>query len=115
MSINYEDIGKRIRRERENKNITQEKLAELAGISIQHICNIENSNTKLSLPVLIDIANAMNSNATLFLLGSLENNSISANCIMADLLLDCTKEEKIIIIDTVQSLKDSLKEYRKEV
>lgn len=115
MSINYEDIGKRIRRERENKNITQEKLAELAGISIQHICNIENSNTKLSLPVLIDIANAMNSNAALFLLGSLENNSISANCIMADLLLDCTKEEKIIIIDTVQSLKDSLKEYRKEV
>lgn len=115
MSINYEDIGKRIRRERENKNITQEKLAELADISIQHLCNIENSNTKLSLPVLIDIANAMNTNASIFLLGSLENNSISANCIIADLLLDCTKEEKIIIIDTIQSLKDSLKKNRKEV
>lgn len=115
MSINYEDIGKRIRRERENKNITPEKLAELADISIQHLCNIENSNTKLSLPVLIDIANAMNTNASIFLLGSLENNSISANCIIADLLLDCTKEEKTIIIDTIQSLKDSLKENRKEV
>lgn len=115
MKINYKDIGLRIRRERENKNITQEKLAELAGISVQHICNIENSNTKLSLPVLIDIANAMNINAAIFLLGSLENNSISANCIIADLLLDCTKEEKTITIDTIQSLKDSLKENRKEV
>lgn len=114
MSINYKDIGKRIRQERKNKNITQEKLAELANISVQHICNIENSNTKLSLPVLIDIANALNSNAAIFLLGSLDNNALSANFIIEDLLLDCTKEEKIIIIDTIQTLKDSLKRNRKE-
>lgn len=115
MSINYKDIGKRIREERNNKNITQEKLAELAGVSIQHICNIENANTKLSLPVLIDIANAMNSNAAIFLLGSLNNNSFSAECLVSDLLSDCTNEERIVIINTIQSLKDSLKANRKEV
>lgn len=49
MEINYKDIGIRIKQERINQNITQEKLAEITGISVTHMSNIENANTKLSL------------------------------------------------------------------
>ena len=49
MEINYKDIGVRVKQERINKNITQEKLAELSGVSVTHMSNIENANTKLSL------------------------------------------------------------------
>ncbi len=67
MDINYVDIGKRIRQERCNRNFTQEKLAEKIGISVTHMSNIENANTKLSLPVLIDIANVLDCDSDVFL------------------------------------------------
>lgn len=95
MEINYKDIGIRFKQERFNQNITQEKLAELSGVSVTHMSNIENANTKLSLPVLINIANALDCDSSI--------------------LLDCTSDERIIIIDTIQALKNSLRENRKEV
>ena len=41
MEINYKDIGIRVKQERINKNITQEKLAEISGVSVTHMSNIE--------------------------------------------------------------------------
>ena len=115
MSVNYEDIGKRIRQERSNKSITQERLAEAAGITVQHMSNIENGNTKLSLTVLVDIANALNTDVSVFLVGSLTNNTFSSDFLLSGLLSECTNDERLIIIDTVQSLKNSLKANRTEV
>lgn len=74
MEINYKDIGIRIKQERFNQNITQEKLAEISGISVTHMSNIENANTKLSLPVLVNIANALNCNANIILFGNTNSN-----------------------------------------
>lgn len=115
MAINYEDVGKRIRQERHSKNITQEKLAEAAGITVQHMSNIENGNTKLSLTVLVDIANALDTDTSVLLVGSLNNNVFSSNFLFSELLSECTNDERLIIIDTVQSLKKSLKANRTEV
>lgn len=107
MEINYKDIGIRIKQERFNQNITQEKLAEISGISVTHMSNIENANTKLSLPVLVNIANALNCNT---------NSNLNASLSMiSKILSDCSSEERIIIIDTIQALKNSLKNNRKEV
>lgn len=57
----------------------------------------------------------MNSNTVIFLLQSKKLIVFHLIIYIIIELLDCTKEEKIIIIDMIQSLKDSLKEYRKEV
>lgn len=110
MDINYKDIGRRIRNERINRNLTQEKLAEMIGISVTHMSNIENANTKLSLPVFIAVANALDCDADILLSGSLSNNRRSASLIISDLLDGCTKEENRVIIDVVQKLKRSLGE-----
>lgn len=110
MDINYADIGKRIRQERCGRSFTQEKLAEKIGISVTHMSNIENANTKLSLPVLVDIANALDCDSNVLLFGSLKNNKNSAETIVSELLSDCTTEERVVIIDTVNALKKSLKE-----
>ena len=59
MSINYEIIGSRIRGIRKNKKMTQEKLAELSGVEPSNISHIERAATKLSLPTLVSIANAL--------------------------------------------------------
>ena len=114
MGVDYGDIGRRIRQERKNKGMTQEKLAEYSGITVQHMSNIENGNARLSLQVLVNIANALNANAAVFLVGSLKNNSLSADLLVSELLADSTVSEKIIIADTLQALKDSLKANRSE-
>lgn len=115
MEINYKDIGVRVKQERINKNITQEKLAELSGVSVTHMSNIENANTKLSLPVLINIANALDCDSSILLFGNSTSNLNSSLLIISNILLDCTSDERIIIIDTIQALKNSLRENRKEV
>ncbi|MGN1122893.1 MAG: helix-turn-helix domain-containing protein [Eubacterium sp.] len=111
MHINYRDIGNQIRYERKKQNITQEKLAELCNISIPHISNIENANTKVSLPVLVEIANALNCTVDQLLCNSLKNNFAVSSSIVSDILNDCNNSQKAIIMDTIISLKDSLAKH----
>lgn len=59
MEINYKDIGRRISKERHNKNLRQEQLAEMSNLSTVHIAHIEGGTTKLGLSALIRIANAL--------------------------------------------------------
>ena len=40
--IDYAELGKRIKRIRGEKKISQEKLAEMIDVSIPHMSNIEN-------------------------------------------------------------------------
>ena len=111
MHINYKDIGNKIRYERKKQNITQEKLAELCNISIPHMSNIENANTKVSLPVLVDIANALNCTVDNLLCNSLNNNSMISDSIVNDILSGCDNTQKAVIMDTIITLKDSLSKY----
>ena len=57
--MDYYAIGQRIRKIRKARNLSQEQLSEMVGISITHMSHIETGNTKLSLPVLVDLANAL--------------------------------------------------------
>ena len=59
MEINYTDIGKRVRKARKKKGLTQGQLAEMVDVSPTHISHIENGATKLGLPTIVDIANAL--------------------------------------------------------
>lgn len=57
--MNYYEIGQRIRRYRKEKGLSQEQLAEKVNIYVTHMSHIETGNTKLSLPVLVDIAGVL--------------------------------------------------------
>ena len=90
MEINYKDVGVRVKQERINKNIT-----ELSGVSVTHMSNIENANTKLSLPVLINIANALDCDSSILLFENSTSNLNSSLLIISNILLDCTSDERI--------------------
>lgn len=47
--IDYAIIGKRIQLARQSKGITQEKLAEKAGISVVYLSKIENGRDRKSV------------------------------------------------------------------
>ena len=64
----YDIIRDNIKKYRKEKNLTQQDLADLAGISRQYITDIENENRNkhITIAILGRIADAMNVNIELF-------------------------------------------------
>jgi len=59
-SIDYKELGERIRAERKRQGITQGKLAEMAEISESFMGHIERGGRTLSIETLAKLANALN-------------------------------------------------------
>ena len=55
----YKKLGQRIKQLRENAHLTQEKLAEKSGISLDYLGKIEVIINKPGLKTLIKISNAL--------------------------------------------------------
>ena len=53
------DIGKKIKELRVAKGLTQEQLAELAGVSLQHIGEIERGQGNPTLNSLVKLSDAL--------------------------------------------------------
>jgi len=56
----YKYLGKRIKFLRENKNLTQENMAEKSGLSLDYIGKIEVNINRPGLRALLKIAKALN-------------------------------------------------------
>ena len=54
-----EQIGENIRAARKSKGLKQEQLAEIAGLSTNHISKLENGKSGLQLNTLIQLADAL--------------------------------------------------------
>lgn len=102
----YKMIGQRIKFARIRKGITQETLAEKADVSVTHISNIETGRTKLSVDVLIKIANALTSSSDEILLGNIEPSATIFYNRFSNLLSDCTEKEALLVLESAKILKD---------
>ena len=107
--LDYAAIGRRIRDARKKLGMTQEALAELADLSIPHMSNIENGKTKVSLPSLVWIANALRTTADALLYDNLIVLREAFDKDFKDLLEDCSVQEKEFIYDMAKELKKNLK------
>jgi len=107
--LDYSLIGERIKYKRKSLELTQEKLADTAGIGIQHLSKIENGKATLSLPCLVSLANALNT-TTDFLL---TDNVVASRPILLDevkhFFEDCSHDELFIIMRTATTLKESIR------
>lgn len=56
----YQLLGKRIKFLREQAHLTQEKLAEMAGISLDYLGKIEVNINKPGMKTILKISNALN-------------------------------------------------------
>ena len=109
MEIDYKAIGVRIRRERVYRKLSQERLAELAALSVTHMSHVETGNTKVSLPALLSIANVLEVTVDALLCDSI----FSARRLFENEIIketeDCSEEEIRIIADVAKALKASLR------
>ena len=111
MAIDYESIGKRIKRYRIDKGMSQEELCEVVAVNYKHINNIEAGRRYPSLELLVMIANALDVSADDLLTDNLKHSSSPVDTEIHDLLLDCNQDEKAILTKTVRFLKATLSEF----
>ena len=107
--MDYRKIGTNIRLVRKAKGLSQEALAEMVNISGTHMSHIETGNTKLSLQVFADIADALNVSAD-ELLGRSSEQLCSCGNYVAELFSDCDVRKMKILTDIVKAARTSLDE-----
>ncbi len=101
--MNYFEIGQRIRKYRKSNNLSQEELAEKVGISVTHMSHIETGNTKLSLPVLVEIAKELGIYTDEIIYSApIDNKSKKLNDISLS-LEQCTTQQLAVISDIVKA------------
>ena len=84
-------MGKRIRLRRKELGLTQNKLAELLGISNNHLSAIENGREKLSLEKFVILCELLKTTPDFLLLGILHSSNVSQN--ISDNLRLCNAED----------------------
>ena len=109
MEINYIAIGKRIRQLRMGRGWSQAMLAEKSGVEPSNISHIERAATKLSLPTLVNISNALEVTLDEIVYESLIKNDHITNEIINELLADCTSKEISAIVEMIKTTKNILR------
>lgn len=106
--LDYAVIGKKIRAIRKSRNLSQEQLAEKIWISTTHMSHIETGSTKLSLSVLVDIAEALQvgTDEILSTQPYIEKGHTS-NAIHA-LIQSCTTAQSRVLLDLLKAAKESM-------
>lgn len=108
MDTDYVSVGKRVRECRKKAGLSQEKLAELVDCSNEHISHIEKAHTKLSLKLLVQIANALGVTADALLCDSLDHAYKVYECEVQEYLNICTIEERRIVTEIVKTTVQAL-------
>ena len=109
--MDYYEIGQRIRRIRKAHKLSQEELAEKVGISTTHMSHIETGNTKLSLPVFVDIAEALEVKTDSLLYDEPRDSVTTAMSDIAAILEECDTKQACVISDMVKAMKQSFDKY----
>ena len=111
--LDYKMIGQRIRTERNNKGWQQAELAFRAGITSAHLSHIETAQTKLALPTIVKIANALSVSVDELLYDSMEQVKVVYDKKIAEELEDCDPAELQAFLEIIQSTKKVLRTNRK--
>lgn len=109
--MDYFEIGQRIRRFRKAHGYSQEELAEKVGISTTHMSHIETGNTKLSLPVLVLLAEALEVKTDDMLFDNADASYAVTNNEIMKILECCTPKQLRFLKDLILSATVSMNKY----
>lgn len=113
MAINFELLGKRIKEVRVRRLLSQEELSELADVTAQYISYVETGRKRVSLQVLVNIADGLSVSVDELLVGNQKIEIPLYLMELTSLLEECNRYERRIVYEQIISLVKSLKENRK--
>ena len=109
--MDYYAIGQRIRKYRKAKGLSQEQLAEIVDISTTHMSHIETGNTKLSLQVFADLAEALQVSVDSLLYDVNSTNKQLAYQENTDILEQCTPAPAQALKEIISSTWSAINKY----
>jgi len=107
--MDYKLLGQRIRAARLAAGFSQERLAEMVGLTSQHISHTEVASTKISLPALVKISNALSTSVDKLLSDNVLDSKPHILDDFQTLLDDCNGDEAYIILQAAESIKKSIR------
>ena len=113
MKMNYEALGRKIKEVRRKQNMTQEYLAEKVDLSVSHVSNIETAKTKVSLPTLVEISNALGVSVDYLLMDSYQAIEMKEDIFVKELdavIEQCGPGDKKIVLEISKRLAELLKD-----
>ena len=114
MEIDYTAIGKRVKKFRKSRRLSQEQLAELLDISVPHMSNIENGKTKFSFQLFVDLADKLEISSDILLYGGIITKEAVRRTILQEIneqLMECTDIQMQMIGVSVYNTKQLLQRY----
>ncbi len=100
--IDYKKLGIKVKALRVSRGYTQEGLAEMVHCNTSHISNIENNHTKVSLSVLLSIANALYTSIDYLLSNQYTNEAFALDNEIMRALKSCDAEKKEKILKIIE-------------
>ncbi|MBO5439798.1 MAG: helix-turn-helix transcriptional regulator [Clostridia bacterium] len=101
-------LGKRIKEARKKLKLTQEKLSEKANISNVYLGEIERGEKTPSIPVLIDLIEALDVSADYLLRDELNSASVIINNELTEKLSKLTPKQRKTAIDILNAYINNL-------
>ena len=77
--MDYVDMGKRVRKQRQLIGLTQQELAERIGVSTSFVGHVERGTRTASLETLVALSNALGVGVDYLLAGSLQSSPDEEN------------------------------------
>ena len=107
--MDYKLLGQRIRAARLAMGLSQEQLAEIVGLTSQHISHTEVASTKISLPALVKIANALHTSVDRLLSDSIQDSKSHLMKDVQNVFSDCDPDEIYVMLETAAAVKKSIR------
>ena len=107
VTVDYRDLGIRIRKKREKQNMSQADLAARVQLSTQHISNVENAKSKIGLDKLVSVANALGCSVDELICGSMKSSREIYQCEITALLEEFSDVELRAMPEYLKYLKYS--------
>jgi transcriptional regulator with XRE-family HTH domain len=109
LNLNKKLLGKRIKQARENRKLTQEKLAEIIGVSTVYVSHLEIGSKLPSLETLVKISNSLDISVDYLLSNDVNTAKEYLESDLAKLVKDCSSNDMNLIITIVKAIVENKK------
>lgn len=101
--INFDLIGKRIKKARLEKHYTQEKLSEILNVSVEHLSRIENGAYRPSLGLIERISEILEIDESFLMFGNYNLSGIDKE--LYDKLSSLDEDKKNALLTIIDAIK----------
>ena len=94
----FKIIGERLRERRKFLGMTQEQVADATNVNVSHISNIEHNKVKISLSLLINICQVLDTTVDYILANEFPHSSSVIDNELTNAIRDLTDDQKELLL-----------------